>query len=31
MQIPVKYYSEGEALKLTGIALGFGFQPLDES
>lgn len=31
MQISVKYYREGEALKLTVIALGFGLQHLDES
>lgn len=31
MQIPAKYFSEGEALKITVVTLGFGLQHLDES
>ena len=31
VQIPVKYYSEGEALKVTVIALDFGPQELHGS
>lgn len=31
MQILVKCYSEGEALKFTVVSLGFGLQHLGES